>query len=102
MALRHWAVATLGEHFRSIVDVRPGQPVVRTGFYRACGIPPTPKPCSWPPAPGSPGPPPAHLVPLCCTLAGMLHRIHAEDTVLTASLGSVYASGTARLIPGVW
>ncbi|NEY30639.1 hypothetical protein GTU99_00185 [Streptomyces sp. PRKS01-65] len=34
MALRHGAVATLGEHFGSTVDVRPARPVVRTGRYR--------------------------------------------------------------------
>ncbi|MEV5884924.1 isoprenylcysteine carboxylmethyltransferase family protein [Streptomyces sp. NPDC052020] len=106
MALRHWAVATLGEHFRSTVDVRPGQPVVRTGPYRHLRHPSYAGALLMAACAGfCLDHPPAHLVLVCCTLAGMLHRIHAEDTVLTSALGSDYAdyaSGTARLIPGVW
>ncbi|MET9324760.1 isoprenylcysteine carboxylmethyltransferase family protein [Streptomyces sp. NPDC003038] len=106
LALRHRAVATLGEHHRVTVDVHPGQPLTRTGLYRhlrhpsyaggllAIGC-----------AAFSLDHPPAAAVLTGCSLAGQLYRIHAEETVLTKAFGTAYtdySATTARLIPGVW
>ncbi|MFJ8585728.1 methyltransferase family protein [Streptomyces sp. NPDC093595] len=106
MALRHWAVATLGEHFRGTVDVRPGQPVIRTGPYRHLRHPSYAGGLLMVACAGfALDHPPAHLVLFGGTLAGMLHRIRTEDAVLTSALGpdyAEYAARTARLVPGVW
>ncbi|WP_052411374.1 methyltransferase family protein [Streptomyces sp. NRRL S-118] len=106
MALRHWAVATLGEYFRGTVDVRPGQPVIRTGPYRHLRHPSYAGGLLMVACAGfALDHPRAHLVFFGCTLAGMLHRIRAEDVVLISALGpryAEYAARTARLVPGVW
>ncbi|GAU66174.1 hypothetical protein SSP35_02_05430 [Streptomyces sp. NBRC 110611] len=106
LALRHWAVASLGEHFRSTVDLRPGQPVVRTGPYRYLRHPSYAGGLIVIACAGfCLDHLPAHLVLTGGALAGSLYRIHAEDTVLTSALGADYAdyaARTARLIPGIW
>ncbi|MEU7278966.1 isoprenylcysteine carboxylmethyltransferase family protein [Streptomyces sp. NPDC045431] len=106
MALRHWAVATLGEHFRGTVDVRPGQPVVRSGPYRHLRHPSYAGGLLMVACAGfGLDHPPAHLVLVGGTLAGMLYRIRTEDAVLISALGpeyAQYAARTARLVPGVW
>ncbi|MFF4602328.1 methyltransferase family protein [Streptomyces sp. NPDC001339] len=106
LALRHWAVACLGEHFRGTIDVRPGQPVVRTGPYRYLRHPSYAGGLIVIACAGfCLDHLPAHLVLTGSAVAGSLYRIHAEDTVLTSALGTdytEYAARTARLIPGIW
>ncbi len=106
LALRHWAVACLGEHFRGTVDVRPGQPVVRTGPYRYLRHPSYAGGLIMVACAGfCLDHLPAQLVLTGSALAGCCYRIHIEDTVLTSVLGADYAdyaAHTARLIPGIW
>ncbi|MFE9651356.1 methyltransferase family protein [Streptomyces sp. NPDC006365] len=105
-ALRHWAVATMGQHFRSSVDVRPGQPVIRTGPYRYVRHPSYTGGLIMVACAGfCLDHLPAHLALTAAALAGYVHRIHAEEAVLTSAFGADYtdyAARTARLIPGLW
>jgi protein-S-isoprenylcysteine O-methyltransferase Ste14 len=106
IAIRQWAVATLGRFFTIDVRVQPGQTVVDRGPYRwvrhpaytgliltflgfglalgnwaALGV--------------------AFLVPT----AGLVYRIHFEERALLEGLGEPYrrfAEGRPRLFPGVW
>jgi protein-S-isoprenylcysteine O-methyltransferase Ste14 len=106
LAIRFWAIATLGRAFRTTVEVDPGQPVVSTGPYRwvrhpsysglllivagfglAAG--------NW-------------LALVICTmlpLPALLRRIQVEEAELTGVLGDryrTYQAQTKRLIPGLW
>ncbi len=106
IALRQWAVASLGRFFTLDVRVQPGQTVVDQGPYRwvrhpsytgmivtfvglglALG--------SW-----------ASLALLAVLpTAGLVYRIHFEERALLDSLGEAYrrfAAGRPRLFPGVW
>jgi protein-S-isoprenylcysteine O-methyltransferase Ste14 len=106
LALRVWAVASLGRAFRTTVEVDAGQAVVSTGPYRwvrhpsysglllivaGCGI-----------ASGS------WLVVAVCVvlpLLALVRRIHVEEAEMVSVLGDryrAYQAGTKRLIPGVW
>jgi protein-S-isoprenylcysteine O-methyltransferase Ste14 len=106
LALRIWAIATLGRAFRTTVEVDPAQAVVSSGPYRwirhpsyaglwlivagfglATG--------SWP------------ALGLCALLPlpALLRRIQVEETELTDVLGDryrAYRAQTKRLIPGLW
>jgi protein-S-isoprenylcysteine O-methyltransferase Ste14 len=106
LALRIWAIASLGSSFRSTVEVEPGQSVVSSGPFR------------WIRHPSYAG--------LLLILAGLgaalgnwlsfaacvalplpaiVWRIHVEEAELGRVLGPAYGtyqSGRARLIPGVW
>ena len=106
VALRQWAVATLGRFFTIDVRVEPGQTVVDRGPYRwvrhpsytalilsfvgfglALG--------NWASLAA------AALVPA----AGLVYRIRFEERVLLKRLGEPYrryAEGRRRLLPGVW
>jgi protein-S-isoprenylcysteine O-methyltransferase Ste14 len=106
IAVRQWAVATLGRFFTIDVRVQSGQTVVESGPYRwvrhpaytgliltflglglALG--------NWASLLA------AFLVPT----AGLVYRIHVEEHALLEALGEPYrrfAEGRARLIPGVW
>ncbi|MFE9679239.1 methyltransferase family protein [Streptomyces sp. NPDC006259] len=106
LALRHRAIAALGEHHRATVDVHPDQPLIRTGPYRRLRHPSyagglLAVAC----AAFALDHPPAAAAVIGCTLAGQLYRIHAEETLLTTAFGAAYtdyAATTARLIPGIW
>jgi protein-S-isoprenylcysteine O-methyltransferase Ste14 len=106
LAIRVWAIATLGRAFRTTVEVDPEQAVVATGPYRwvrhpsytglllivtgfglAAG--------SW------------LALALCAVLPlpALLRRIHVEEAELTRVLGDRYRgyqAQTKRLIPGLW
>jgi protein-S-isoprenylcysteine O-methyltransferase Ste14 len=105
IALRQWAITTLGPYFVGHVLVQPGQQVVRSGPYRwlrhpsytgmwlemagvglACGNVASTAVCA--------------LVPLI----GITARIAGEERELSASLPGYrdYAHGRARLVPFVW
>jgi protein-S-isoprenylcysteine O-methyltransferase Ste14 len=105
LALRQWAITTLGPYFVGHVLVQPGQQVVSSGPYRwlrhpsyagmwlemagvglACGNVASTAVCV--------------LVPL----VGISARIAGEERELAASLPGYrdYAHGKARLVPFVW
>jgi protein-S-isoprenylcysteine O-methyltransferase Ste14 len=106
LALRVWAVRTLGAAFRTTVEVDQGQHVVTDGPYRwvrhpsytglllitvGFGI----AFASW-----------LFLV-LCAVLPSLaqLHRIKVEESELARVLGEpyvAYSARTKRLIPGIW
>jgi protein-S-isoprenylcysteine O-methyltransferase Ste14 len=106
IALREWAILTLGESFRTSVEVDPGQRVVERGPYRLIRHPSYTGILlvttgfgitrgSWP----------SVAVALVLPLAALMRRISVEEEVLVASLGKPYAeyrSRTKRLIPGIW
>lgn len=106
LALRIWAVLTLGRSFRTTVEVDVDQEVVEAGPYRLLRHP--------------------SYTALLLLFAGLgiglgnwlglaallvlptlalLRRIHVEEAELTRVLGAPYtnyASHTKRLVPGVW
>jgi protein-S-isoprenylcysteine O-methyltransferase Ste14 len=106
VALRAWAILTLGRHFRREVTIEPGQKLVRRGPYRwlrhpsyagillsvgglglAFG--------SWVSA----------AVALLIMFAGMLPRIRVEERALARAFRTDYedyANSTARVLPYVW
>ena len=106
VALRSWAVWTLGRFFRREVTVEAGQRVVRTGPYQwlrhpaytgnlltfagiglALG--------SWVSA----------VLLLAVSIGAHVPRIYVEETELERSFGDEYRDyerTTARLIPGIW
>ena len=106
LAIRAWAIATLGGAFRTTVEVDPGQVVVSTGPYR------------WVRHPSyagllmilagfglSLGNWLASAICLVLTLPAVLWRIAVEEAELTRVLGDSYRRyqmRTKRLIPGLW
>lgn len=106
VALRAWAIMTLGRYFRREVTIEPGQRLVRQGPYRwlrhpsytgillslgglglAFG--------SWVGA----------AVAVLVMFAGMLPRIRVEERALAGAFGTDYqdyANSTARVLPYVW
>jgi protein-S-isoprenylcysteine O-methyltransferase Ste14 len=106
LALRAWAVLSLGASFRTTVEVDPGQPVVARGPYR------------WIRHPSYSGL--LLLVAgfglaaggwlslaacLVIPLAPIVWRIRVEEAELERVLGDAYrgyASGRARLVPRLW
>jgi protein-S-isoprenylcysteine O-methyltransferase Ste14 len=106
VALRLKAILTLGDSFRTSVEVHQGQQVIERGPYR------------WIRHPSYTG---LMLIILGVGLAdgtwlsvvvaalvplpALLYRISVEEALLVATLGEPYAnyrSRTKRLIPGVW
>ena len=106
LALRVWAIATLGSAFRTTVEVEPGQTVVSSGPYR------------WVRHPSYAG---LLLIvagfgaalgnwlslTVCVVLPlpAILWRIHVEEAELNNVLGEAYRtyqSDRARLIPRLW
>ncbi|UQA92035.1 methyltransferase family protein [Streptomyces halobius] len=106
LALRWWAVRTLGTHFRATIDIREDQPVVRTGPYRHVRHPSyTGGLLAVAGAAAVLNDAPAWLVLTGSTVAALLYRIHTEDAILIHHLGpdyTDYAATTPRLIPKVW
>ncbi|MBO8202714.1 isoprenylcysteine carboxylmethyltransferase family protein [Streptomyces smyrnaeus] len=106
LALRWYSVRTLGTYFRATVDVRPDQPVIRTGPYRYVRHPSYTGGLL---AVAGAGlildDAPAWLLLTGSTLAALLYRIHTEEAMLTRHLAPDYpryAATTYRLIPGIW
>ena len=105
-ALRAWSVSTLGRWFTLTIQVRPGQPVIRTGPYRCIRHP------SYAGgelallgvglAAGNWIAPIAYVAPW---LVAHTYRIHVEERAMLATLGESYRSYCARtwrLVPFVW
>ena len=106
LAIRVWAIASLGRSFRTTVEVDPGQAVVSSGPYR------------WVRHPSytglllilsgfglALGHWPALVACVALPLPALLRRIQVEETELTRVLGEPYEAyrrQTRRLIPGVW
>ena len=106
IAIRQWAVVTLGRFFTIDVRVQPGQTVVDRGTYR------------WVRHPSYTGLILTFLgfglalvnwaalaVAFLVPTAGLVYRIHFEERALLESLGEPYrrfAAGRRRLFPGVW
>jgi protein-S-isoprenylcysteine O-methyltransferase Ste14 len=105
-ALRLWAVHALGDQFRRVVAVAPGQPVVTSGPYRWVRHP------SYTGALlifGGFGLALANALSLLVlvVLPGLayLRRIRVEEAELESVLGErylAYARGRARLVPSLW
>jgi protein-S-isoprenylcysteine O-methyltransferase Ste14 len=106
IALRLWAIVSLGRFFRGTVHIQRDHQVVRSGPYRWVRHPaysgallaalafeaPLGNPLSW-------------LLCAGCFLAACGYRIRVEERMLSESLGeayTAYAAETRRLIPGVW
>jgi protein-S-isoprenylcysteine O-methyltransferase Ste14 len=106
LAVRIWAIASLGAAFRTTVEVDPGQRVVSSGPYR------------WVRHPSYTG---LLLIVagfglargtwlslaagLLLPLPALGRRIHVEEAELNRVLGDAYRgyqASTARLLPGVW
>jgi protein-S-isoprenylcysteine O-methyltransferase Ste14 len=106
VALRSWAIVTLGGYFRREVTIAPGQRLVRRGPYRVLRHPSYTGlllVCagyglafgSWVGA----------AVALLAMALGLLPRIRVEERALAGAFGAEYADyarSTARLVPGVW
>ena len=106
IALRLWAVSTLGSQFSRVVGVEAGAHVEQRGPYRYVRHP------SYSALLlvfGGVGLAQANLLSVVaavvCILVGYVARIRVEEDVLEAAFGDEYrdyASTRARLIPGVW
>jgi protein-S-isoprenylcysteine O-methyltransferase Ste14 len=106
MALRYWAIFTLGASFRTTIETEAGQKVVSAGPYRLIRHPSYAGwllIClgygivvqSWL----------SVLVAVLPALLAFLYRIHHEEQVLVSSIGADYVEyqkHTKRLIPWVW
>ncbi len=106
VALRAWAIFSLGRYFRREVTIEPGQTIVRRGPYRVLRHPSYSGIFlivtgfalafgSWVGAAAA----------LLIVFAGMLPRIRVEERALARAFGpdySDYAHSTARVLPGVW
>jgi protein-S-isoprenylcysteine O-methyltransferase Ste14 len=103
VALRAWAVRTLGRYFLPVVAVRADQQVVRHGPYRLIRHPTYSSALltllglgmtltNW-----------AALVALlCCALAGLAYRVRIEERALLRALGQPYReymAQTTRFVP---
>ena len=106
VALRSWAILSLGRYFRREVTIEPGQRIVRRGPYRVLRHPAYAGIAliiagfglafgSWVSA----------AVALFIVFAGMLPRIRVEERALAQAFGADYtdyANSTARVLPHVW
>jgi protein-S-isoprenylcysteine O-methyltransferase Ste14 len=106
LAIRGWAIATLGSAFRTTVEVDPGQAVVSSGPYKRVRHPSYAGLLlilagyglaigNWL----------AVLICLLLPVPAVLQRITVEEAELTRVLGDPYRSyqtRTRRLIPGLW
>jgi protein-S-isoprenylcysteine O-methyltransferase Ste14 len=106
LAIRGWAIATLGSAFRTTVEVDPGQAVVSTGPYKRVRHPSYSGLLlivagfglavgNWL----------ALAICLVLPLPAVLRRITVEEAELSRVLGDPYReyqTHTDRLIPGVW
>jgi protein-S-isoprenylcysteine O-methyltransferase Ste14 len=106
LAIRGWAIATLGGAFRTTVEVDAGQAVVSTGPY------------AWVRHPSytglllivtgfglAAGNWLGAAICLVAPLPAVVRRIAVEEAELTRVLGDPYrryAARTKRLVPGVW
>jgi protein-S-isoprenylcysteine O-methyltransferase Ste14 len=106
MALRYWAVATLGAFFRTTIETEPDQKVINSGPYKLIRHPSY---AGWLLICLGYGVAVQNwlslLAALLFPLAALLYRIRTEERVLVSSLGPAYAEyqkKTRRLIPWIW
>jgi protein-S-isoprenylcysteine O-methyltransferase Ste14 len=106
VALRAWAIVTLGRWFRRKVTIEPGQRLVRAGPYRVLRHPSYAGLLlaffglglafgSWVGA----------AIAFLLLWAGLMPRIRVEEGALARTFGAEYddyARATARLVPGLW
>jgi protein-S-isoprenylcysteine O-methyltransferase Ste14 len=106
IALRAWAIVSLGRYFRREVTIEPGQRLVRSGPYRVLRHPSYAGLFlifagfglafgSWVSA----------AVALVVVFVGTLPRMRVEEQALARAFGAEYAdyaSSTARVLPHVW
>ena len=106
VALRTWAILTLGRLFKFVVVIQEGHRVVASGPYRLLRHPSYTGALvaflgigialdSWL----------SMLTLVVIPLLAILVRIHVEEAALTGTLGQeyrAYASRTRRLVPGLW
>jgi protein-S-isoprenylcysteine O-methyltransferase Ste14 len=106
MALRYWAVITLGASFRTTIETERGQKVISAGPYKLIRHPSYSgwlliclgygiAVQNWL----------SLIVVVALPLAALLYRIHAEEKTLVSTLGIEYVEyqkRTKRLVPRVW
>lgn len=106
IALRTWAILTLGRFFKFTIVIQAGHHVVTAGPYRLLRHPSYTGGLlalagvglalgSWL----------SLLIVILVPLAAILVRIHVEEARLSQALGQdyqAYTSHTRRLIPGLW
>jgi protein-S-isoprenylcysteine O-methyltransferase Ste14 len=106
MALRFWAVATLGIAFRTTIETDGNQKVIRNGPYKRIRHPAYSGwllMClgygislqNWL----------SVLAAVILPLTALLYRIHVEEPVLASAFGSEYVDyqkHTKKLIPWIW
>jgi protein-S-isoprenylcysteine O-methyltransferase Ste14 len=106
IAVRSWAIWTLGRYFRREVTIEADQPLIRTGPYR------------WVRHPAYAGTVLTYAgigialgswvsgaIVLVAALVGLIPRIRVEERALERNFGRDYAEyrlTTARLVPHVW
>lgn len=105
IALRQWAISTLGRYFVGHVLVQPGQTVVSSGPYRWVRHPSYTG--LWLEMIGvglSTGNPASMATCAVMPLIGITARINGEERELTASLPGYreFIQGRARLVPRIW
>jgi len=106
LGLRAWAIVALGASFRTTVEVDPGQAVVARGPYRWIRHPSYAGLLLLVAGVGlASGGWLSFAACLLLPVPAIVRRIHVEEAELERVLGDDYrafASGRARLIPGVW
>jgi len=105
IALRQWAIATLGQYFVGHVLVQPGQTVISTGPYRWLRHPSYTG--QWLEMIGiglATGNVASIATCVLMPLIGITARINGEERELVASLPGYrqYVQGRSRLIPHIW
>ena len=106
MALRYWAVATLGAFFRTTIETDQDQKMVSSGPYKLIRHPSY---CGWLFICLGYGIAVQNwlsvFVAVMLPLVALIYRIQIEEQVLASSFGSVYVEyqkKTKKLIPWIW
>jgi len=106
LSLRVWSIAVLGKSFRTTVETHENQAVVSNGPYRILRHPSYSGLIvmslgyglavqNWL----------SLFIAVALPLSALLYRIHVEETVMVAAMGSVYKEyqqHTRKLIPWIW